>query len=63
MAEQEFKKGDKVKITDRSTGEIHRYAGDTGTVTMWSGGQYWVKLDKTNDILPALQPWWLEPIS
>ena len=59
MAEQEFKKGDKVKINDRSITHV----GDTGTVTMWSGGQYWVKLDSTNNILPALQPWWLEPVS
>ncbi len=59
MAQQEFKKGDKVKINDRSTTHV----GDTGTVTMWSGGQYWVKLDNTDNILPALQPWWLELVS
>ncbi len=59
MAEQEFKKGDRVKINDRST----THAGDTGTVTMTTGGQYWVKLDKTDELLPALQPWWLEPVS
>ncbi len=59
MAQQELKKGDRVKINDRST----THAGDTGTVTLITGGQYWVKLDNTDDILPALQPWWLEIIS
>ena len=59
MAVQDLKKGDRVKINERSTTHV----GDTGTVTMITGGQYWVRLDSTNNILPALQPWWLEPIS
>ncbi len=59
MAEQEFKKGDRVKINQRSTTHV----GDTGTVTLMTGGQYWVRLDNSNELLPALQPWWLEPIS
>ncbi len=57
MAQQEFKKGDRVKINGRSTTHV----GATGTVTMMTGGQYWVKLDGTDELLPALQPWWLEP--
>ena len=59
MAEQQFKKGDRVKINDRSKSNV----GDTGTVTLITGGQYWVKLDNTSELLPALQPWWLEPVS
>ncbi len=59
MTQQEIKKGDRVKINDRST----THAGDTGTVTLITGGQYWVKLDSTDEILAALQPWWLEIIS
>ena len=59
MTQQEIKKGDRVKINDRST----THAGDTGTVTLITGGQYWVKLDNTDELLPALQPWWLEIIS
>lgn len=59
MAVQDLKKGDRVKINERSTTHV----GDTGTVTMITGGQYWVRLDSTKDILPALQPWWLESIS
>jgi hypothetical protein len=59
VTQQEIKKGDRVKINDRSTTHV----GDSGTVTMISGGQYWVKLDNTDELLPALQPWWLEIIS
>ena len=59
MAELAVKKGDRVKINARS----NTHSGDTGVVTLITGGQCWVKLDSTNQILPALQPWWLEPVS
>ena len=59
MAQQAVKKGDRVKINDRS----NTHAGDTGTVTFISGGQVWVKLDSSQAVLPSLQPWWLEVIS
>jgi hypothetical protein len=30
-------------------------------IKYFSGGQYWVKLDDSDEVVPALHPWWLEP--
>lgn len=57
MTQQQFRVGDRVKVNNRNA----NYAGRTGVVKYASGGQYWVKFDGSEDIVPGLYPWWLEP--
>ena len=57
MTQQSLKVGDKVTINDRS----NQHPGGGGTITFVSGNQYWVKLEGTDQVLPALHRWFLDP--
>jgi hypothetical protein len=57
MTQQQFRVGDRVKINERNS----NYAGREGAITYYSGGQYWVKLDDSGEVVPALHPWMLDP--
>ena len=57
MTQQQFRVGDRVRVNDRNT----TYAGCTGVVKYVSGGQYWVKFDDSDRLVPALYSWWLDP--
>ena len=57
MTQQQFRVGDRVKVNERNS----THAGRRGVIKYFSGGQYWVKFDDGDEIVPALYPWWLEP--
>lgn len=57
MTQQQFRVGDRVKINERNS----NYAGRQGSIKYYSGGQYWVKLDDSDEIVSALYPWMLDP--
>ena len=58
MTQQQLEVGAKVKINERS----NAHPGRTATVKFTSGGQYWVRLDDSDEVVPALHRWMLDPV-